>query len=46
MELTNGKPMLASGTLMVDDPNGHTEAVSLLIKNEADVNQATNNGNH
>ena len=29
LELTNGKPMLASGTLMVDDPNGHTEAVPL-----------------
>lgn len=29
LELTNGKPMLASGTLMVDDPNGHTEAGKL-----------------
>ena len=29
LELTNGKPMLASGTLMVDDPNGHTAAVPL-----------------
>ena len=29
LELTNGKPMLASGTLMVDDPDGHTEASPL-----------------
>ena len=29
LELTNGKPMLASGTMLVDSPDGHTEAVQL-----------------
>lgn len=29
LELTNGKPMLASGTLMVDDPDIHSEASPL-----------------
>tara|TARA_Y100000588_G_scaffold238832_1_gene252539 strand:+ start:3405 stop:4208 length:804 start_codon:yes stop_codon:yes gene_type:complete len=29
LELTNGKPMLVSGTMMVDDPQGHTKAVPL-----------------
>ncbi len=29
LELTNGKPMLVSGTMMLDDPQGHTKAVQL-----------------
>ena len=29
LELTNGKPMLVSGTMMLDDPQGHTKAVPL-----------------
>ena len=29
LELTNGKPMLASGTMLVDSSDGHTEAVQL-----------------
>ena len=32
LELTNGKPMLASGTLMVDDPNGHTEGGAAALR--------------